>query len=130
MKRPYAAKNPSVSSVRPNSRAMMTPMIAAKAETTRVDGRRQRSARQRAQAGRSGRWRIHAKVYGRSSDQHYLDRRRSRSSLCHESGDVYEGRTALVMGADGFMASHPLTEALVQLGAIGCTPPVRAHPQR
>src|SRR3954471_14637688 len=31
-------------------------------------------------------------------------------------GDVYEGRTCLVTGADGFMGSH-LTDALVELGA-------------
>jgi dTDP-glucose 4,6-dehydratase len=36
--------------------------------------------------------------------------------LRQELGDVYEGRTALVTGADGFMGSH-LTEALVELGA-------------
>jgi dTDP-glucose 4,6-dehydratase len=34
-----------------------------------------------------------------------------------EHGDVYDGRTVLVTGADGFMGSH-LTEALVELGAI------------
>ena len=34
-----------------------------------------------------------------------------------EFGDVYDGRTVLVTGADGFMGSH-LTEALVELGAI------------
>src|SRR5438874_11329134 len=33
-----------------------------------------------------------------------------------EFGDVYEGRTCLVTGADGFMGSH-LTDALVELGA-------------
>jgi dTDP-glucose 4,6-dehydratase len=33
-----------------------------------------------------------------------------------EFGDVYEGRTVLVTGADGFMGSH-LTDALVELGA-------------
>jgi len=33
-----------------------------------------------------------------------------------EFGSLYEGRTALVTGADGFMGSH-LTEALVALGA-------------
>ena len=36
--------------------------------------------------------------------------------LRREFGDVYEGRTALVTGADGFMGSH-LTGALVELGA-------------
>jgi dTDP-glucose 4,6-dehydratase len=36
--------------------------------------------------------------------------------LRREFGDVYEGRTVLVTGADGFMGSH-LTEALVELGA-------------
>ena len=38
------------------------------------------------------------------------------ADLRRELGDVYEGRTALVTGADGFMGSH-LTEALVELGA-------------
>jgi FlaA1/EpsC-like NDP-sugar epimerase len=33
-----------------------------------------------------------------------------------EFGEVYEGRTVLVTGADGFMGSH-LTDALVGLGA-------------
>jgi dTDP-glucose 4,6-dehydratase len=33
-----------------------------------------------------------------------------------ELGDLYEGRTCLVTGADGFMGSH-LTDALVELGA-------------
>ena len=37
--------------------------------------------------------------------------------LRREFGDVYEGRTVLVTGADGFMGSH-LTDALVELGAI------------
>jgi dTDP-glucose 4,6-dehydratase len=36
--------------------------------------------------------------------------------LRQELGDVYEGRTVLVTGADGFMGSH-LTDALVELGA-------------
>jgi dTDP-glucose 4,6-dehydratase len=36
--------------------------------------------------------------------------------LRRELGGVYEGRTVLVTGADGFMGSH-LTEALVHLGA-------------
>jgi dTDP-glucose 4,6-dehydratase len=36
--------------------------------------------------------------------------------LRQEFGDVYEGRTVLVTGADGFMGSH-LTDALVELGA-------------
>ena len=36
--------------------------------------------------------------------------------LRSELGDVYEGRTVLVTGADGFMGSH-LTDALVELGA-------------
>src|ERR1051326_2731220 len=33
-----------------------------------------------------------------------------------EFGELYEGRTVLVTGADGFMGSH-LTDALVNLGA-------------
>ncbi len=37
-------------------------------------------------------------------------------ALRAEFGSLYEGRTALVTGADGFMGSH-LTEALVALGA-------------
>src|SRR4030095_4455150 len=36
--------------------------------------------------------------------------------LRQEFGSVYEGRTTLVTGADGFMGSH-LTDALVELGA-------------
>ncbi len=36
--------------------------------------------------------------------------------LRDEFGDVYDGRTVLVTGADGFMGSH-LTDALVELGA-------------
>ena len=36
--------------------------------------------------------------------------------LRQELGDVYEGRTVLITGADGFMGSH-LTDALVELGA-------------
>src|SRR5262245_35462140 len=36
--------------------------------------------------------------------------------LRDELGAVYEGRTTLVTGADGFMGSH-LTDALVELGA-------------
>ena len=38
------------------------------------------------------------------------------TDLRRELGDVYDGRTAAVTGADGFMGSH-LTEALVELGA-------------
>ena len=38
------------------------------------------------------------------------------ADLRRELGDVYEGRTVLVTGADGFMGSH-LTDALVELGA-------------
>jgi dTDP-glucose 4,6-dehydratase len=37
-------------------------------------------------------------------------------ALRRDFGDVYEARTALVTGADGFMGSH-LTDALVELGA-------------
>src|SRR5205823_826861 len=37
-------------------------------------------------------------------------------NLRHEFGDVYEGRTVLVTGADGFMGSH-LTDALCHLRA-------------
>src|SRR4051794_38950173 len=37
-------------------------------------------------------------------------------SLVDEFGSLYEGRTVLVTGADGFMGSH-LTDALVALGA-------------
>jgi dTDP-glucose 4,6-dehydratase len=36
--------------------------------------------------------------------------------LTQDFGDIYEGRTVLVTGADGFMGSH-LTDALVELGA-------------
>src|SRR6186997_1822047 len=36
--------------------------------------------------------------------------------LTEEFGTIYDGRTVLVTGADGFMGSH-LTEALVHLGA-------------
>src|SRR5690349_6332788 len=36
--------------------------------------------------------------------------------LRRDFGDIYEGRTCLVTGADGFMGSH-LTDALVHLGA-------------
>src|SRR5436305_10156597 len=36
--------------------------------------------------------------------------------LRQEFGDLYDGRTCLVTGADGFMGSH-LTDALVELGA-------------
>jgi dTDP-glucose 4,6-dehydratase len=38
------------------------------------------------------------------------------AELRGEFGDVYEGRTVVVTGADGFMGSH-LTDALVELGA-------------
>src|SRR5919202_1981417 len=38
------------------------------------------------------------------------------AALRRELGDVYDGRTCLVTGADGFMGSH-LTDALVSLGA-------------
>jgi dTDP-glucose 4,6-dehydratase len=38
------------------------------------------------------------------------------ADLRREFGDAYNGRTALVTGADGFMGSH-LTDALVALGA-------------
>jgi dTDP-glucose 4,6-dehydratase len=38
------------------------------------------------------------------------------ADLTREFGGVYEGRTVLVTGADGFMGSH-LTDALVHLGA-------------
>src|SRR5438045_8285836 len=37
-------------------------------------------------------------------------------ALRRDFADVYEGRTCLVTGADGFMGSH-LTDALVELGA-------------
>ena len=40
----------------------------------------------------------------------------SLDDLRSEFGDIYEGRTILVTGADGFMGSH-LTDALVELGA-------------
>src|ERR1700689_4660671 len=36
--------------------------------------------------------------------------------LRREFGEVYDGRTCVVTGADGFMGSH-LTDALVELGA-------------
>ena len=36
--------------------------------------------------------------------------------LRRDFADVYEGRTCLVTGADGFMGSH-LTDALVHIGA-------------
>ncbi|MBA3376878.1 MAG: GDP-mannose 4,6-dehydratase, partial [Actinobacteria bacterium] len=36
--------------------------------------------------------------------------------LRRDFGDIYDGRTVLVTGADGFMGSH-LTDALVELGA-------------
>src|SRR5687767_4678208 len=36
--------------------------------------------------------------------------------LRSDLGDVYDGRTVLVTGADGFMGSH-MTDALVELGA-------------
>src|SRR4051812_5183928 len=39
-----------------------------------------------------------------------------RDELRREFAGIYEGRTCLVTGADGFMGSH-LTEALVELGA-------------
>ena len=48
-------------------------------------------------------------------ERHPLDRRRARRPP-QEFGDVYDGRTVLVTGADGFMGSH-LTDALVELGA-------------
>jgi dTDP-glucose 4,6-dehydratase len=40
----------------------------------------------------------------------------SIAQLRREVGDAFNGRTALVTGADGFMGSH-LTDALVELGA-------------
>jgi dTDP-glucose 4,6-dehydratase len=40
----------------------------------------------------------------------------SLDALRRDFADVYEGRTVLVTGADGFMGSH-LTDALVELGA-------------
>jgi dTDP-glucose 4,6-dehydratase len=40
----------------------------------------------------------------------------ARNELRRDFRDVYEGRTVLVTGADGFMGSH-LTDALVELGA-------------
>ena len=51
-KTPYAAKKPSVSSVRPNSRAITTPTTAAKPADDEERRRRQRGAAERAQAGR------------------------------------------------------------------------------
>ena len=42
--------------------------------------------------------------------------RPSSTSCAATSRDVYEGRTCLVTGADGFMGSH-LTDALVEIGA-------------
>src|SRR5690348_15645558 len=39
-----------------------------------------------------------------------------RDELRRDFRDVYEGRTCLVTGADGFMGSH-LTDALVEIGA-------------
>ena len=41
---------------------------------------------------------------------------RTLAELRTEFGDVYEDRTVLVTGADGFMGSH-LTDALVEIGA-------------
>jgi dTDP-glucose 4,6-dehydratase len=41
---------------------------------------------------------------------------RELEELTREFGELYDGRTCLVTGADGFMGSH-LTEALVHLGA-------------
>lgn len=41
----------------------------------------------------------------------------SLDDLRRDFSDVYEGRTVLVTGADGFMGSH-LTDALVELGAV------------
>ncbi len=42
-----------------------------------------------------------------------------RDALRRELGGIYEGRTCVVTGADGFMGSH-LTDALIELGADAC----------
>jgi len=49
-------------------------------------------------------------------DDSVIWREAELDELRRDFGDVYEGRTCLVTGADGFMGSH-LTDALVAIGA-------------
>ena len=114
-KTPYAAKNPSVSSVLPNSRAMSTPTSAANPLTTISEVAVSAAEPREPRPGESVRLRIDAEAYGPCRTTLSGQAPRSTTSAS-EFGDVYDGRTVLVTGADGFMGSH-LTDALVELGA-------------
>ena len=120
MKTPYAAKNPSVSAVRPSSRAMITPTTAASPDwtasasaVTAPDASDPSPRGGGTLAHRRGSLRFASRR--RHDDRHDLDEN-DLEALRGEFADVYGGRTVLVTGADGFMGSH-LTEALVALGA-------------
>ena len=114
-KTPYAAKNPSVSSVRPNSRAMSTPTSAAKPLTTRREVAVRAAEPSEPRPDESVRLLTDAEAYGPCRTTLSGQAPRSTTSA-QDLGDVYDGRTVLVTGADGFMGSH-LTDALVELGA-------------
>ena len=77
--------------------------------------RGERAARDRAQADRICTL-AHRRGSVRPMPNDSLWTGRTLDELRTEFGDVYEGRTVLVTGADGFMGSH-LTDALVEIGA-------------
>ena len=77
--------------------------------------RSERAARDRAQADRVCTL-AHRRGSVRPMPNDSLWTGRTLDELRTEFGDVYEGRTVLVTGADGFMGSH-LTDALVEIGA-------------
>ena len=112
---PYAAKNPSVCSVRPNSRAMTTPITAAKPLTTSSEVAVSAALARDPRPDDSVRLATDAEAYGPCRTTPSGQAARSTISR-QEFGGVYDGRTVLVTGADGFMGSH-LTDALVELGA-------------
>ena len=114
-KSPYAASRPSVSAERPNSRAITTPMPAAIADTMRKEPAVSAPLAIEPRPTESVRLLTDAEAYAPCRTTVSGQDARSPSSGT-EFGDVYEDRTVLVTGADGFMGSH-LTDALVEIGA-------------
>ena len=77
--------------------------------------RRQRATPERAESGRPCTL-AHRRGSVRAMSNDTLWTAETLDDLKQEFGDVYDGRTVLVTGADGFMGSH-LTDGLVELGA-------------
>ena len=121
MNTPYAAKNPSVSAVRPNSRAMITPTTRGEPRLHGERGGGHRSRRQRAEAGAGARLaHRRGRVVTMANDTIWTESDLDRAARA-SSATSYGGRTVLVTGADGFMGSH-LTEALRRARRATSTP--------